>query len=111
MPNDSAILIHGIDGTTYPQLLDSGSLSAFISESQTLEFPYSPAKVAGEFATEQTVSQVATELLDLLKRKVVPTILGAGDTNRPSIMFFAYDLGGILIKEVAEYHPSTHLPL
>ncbi|KAH8648711.1 hypothetical protein BGZ61DRAFT_50972 [Ilyonectria robusta] len=97
-----AVLIHGIDGTTYPDLGHSVLLPAFVGESETLRFSYSPSEVAGASATEETISLVATNLLELLRTRVAPATTLAGkdvDDSSLSIMFFAYDLGGTIVKE------------
>jgi hypothetical protein len=54
----------------------------------------------GEYATEQTVSQVATELLDFLKTLLFPAASEDGNTCYDSITLFAYDFGGPIVKEV-----------
>jgi hypothetical protein len=86
------VLIHGIDGTTRPQVLES-SQPTFINEDQKLSFDYKPSKVVGEHASEETISEVATDLLDFLIAKVA---------SPSSIMYFAYDFGGIVVKQVVQ---------
>ena len=88
------MLVHGIDGNTRPQILKY-SQPTFIS--QELPFEYKPSKIVGEHASEETISEVAVELLDYFMgnaRTIGP--------ETPSIMFFAYDFGGIVVKQVLQ---------
>ena len=99
--DNSAVLIHGIDGTTYPQLGSLGSLPEFVDESKTSKFGYSPFKLAGERATEETILQVATDLLELLLNMTVSGATAQMEVGSShSILLFAYDLGGTIVKEV-----------
>ncbi|KAI0118318.1 hypothetical protein GGR51DRAFT_554809 [Nemania sp. FL0031] len=60
-----AVLVHGIDGVTYPQLLDSSeSLPVFVTKK--VEFRYNIERLVGESASYETIGQVAIEFLDFL---------------------------------------------
>ena len=84
------MVVAGIDGETCPQLFNS-YLPKFVSEVQV--FKYAPSKIVDERASSETITQVATDLLDCLEsvsRKRTGELL----------MLFAYDLGGIIVQEV-----------
>lgn len=92
------MLVHGLDGT-FPQLVESfESLPDFINQEQKVSFYYNTMSVVGESATEETVKQVAIELLDVLSSNVY------GSEEGSSFMFFAYDFGGIVVKQVTFYN-------
>jgi hypothetical protein len=99
--NCSAVLIRGINGQTFPQLVEAHQAKV-ISETRTLKFYYEPSKVVGEQASEETISKVATDLLEFLERSEVT--VEAEIDGYPPIMFFAYDFGGIILKQVEKNH-------
>ncbi|KAI1424165.1 ankyrin repeat-containing domain protein [Xylaria sp. FL1777] len=88
----TAVLIRGIDGQTSPQLVEAHR-ATFLDAALTITFTYKPCMIAGEQATDETSSQVASNLLDFVENKVETW------EDDLSIMFFAYDLGGIVLKQ------------
>ncbi|KAK0507141.1 hypothetical protein JMJ35_010179 [Cladonia borealis] len=97
-PSAIAFVVPGIDGETVPQLFDS-YLPKFVSEVHV--FKYVPSKIVDEHASSETVTQVATDLIDCLESV-------SRRRTEELLMLFAYDLGGIIIQEVVppsdEYH-------
>ncbi|KAI1121868.1 ankyrin repeat-containing domain protein [Nemania abortiva] len=94
LPLAHAVTIHGIDGSTEPQLFES-HIPRFVGK---ITFRYKPIHIVGEEASEETISEVANDLL--------AKILGMTwySSSSDPIMFFAYDFGGIIVKQVA-YSP------
>ncbi|KAF2964278.1 hypothetical protein GQX73_g9295 [Xylaria multiplex] len=92
LPKTYAVLIQGIDGQTSPQLVEAHQ-ATFLDAALTIAFEYNPFMIAGEQATEETSSQVARELLDSVEKKIETW------EDDLSIIFFAYDLGGVVLKQ------------
>ena len=65
-----------------------------------LEVDYSVAQVVGEGATAQTLRDAAVDLLARVASRVSTTSISTTESGTKSIMFFAYDLGGLVVKEV-----------
>ncbi|KAJ0379792.1 hypothetical protein COL26b_001943 [Colletotrichum chrysophilum] len=93
-----AVLIHGIDGKTNPQLLDTDELLQVVDQDLKLTFSYDRTRVVDETASEETILQVAADLLEFLRENA--GCVKGGDVDPLSFMFFAYDLGGSIIKQV-----------
>ncbi|KAI0474550.1 ankyrin repeat-containing domain protein [Xylaria cf. heliscus] len=92
LPKTYAVLIQGIDGQTSPQLVEAHQ-ATFLDPTLTITFKYKPCMIAGDQATDETSSQVASNLLDFIEKAVESW------EDDLSIMFFAYDLGGIILKQ------------
>lgn len=90
------MLIPGVNGA-FPQLLDFDSLSAPFIETQ-IRFHYQASNVAGEHASESSLCEVAMALLDRLVAEYDYS------NENSSFMFFAYDLGGTVVKQVSGHH-------
>ncbi|KAJ3567897.1 hypothetical protein NPX13_g6607 [Xylaria arbuscula] len=86
----SAVTLRGIDGSTEPQLFESYSPSFITNRS----FEYAPSKIVGQDASDQSISDVAIELLKSIRGDL------SGAFSSRLIMFFAYDFGGLIVKQV-----------
>ena len=63
----------------------------------TTTFTYKPSKVVDESASDLSIREVAVELLDLL----LSTCRALSSERKGSpYMFFAYDFGGTIVKQV-----------
>ncbi|KAJ8130987.1 hypothetical protein O1611_g2638 [Lasiodiplodia mahajangana] len=96
LPSAIPVLVHGVDGLTIPQLPDP--LPAH--SARPIEFRYEPSKVMGEHATDESVSKVASDLLKFLVTNIEnKTSIATPPANYSSIMYFAYDFGGLVVKQ------------
>ena len=87
--NCSAVHIHGIDGKPHPQL-PPPELS---DESQRKTFIYDVSRAVGASASKETIRHLALDFLEFILPSVAPR-------EGPSITYFAYDIGGIIVKQV-----------
>ncbi|KAI4869951.1 ankyrin repeat-containing domain protein [Hypoxylon rubiginosum] len=87
MPQLTAVRIHGIDGSTFPQITEFQVLSDW----DVISFTYNIEYVIGECANDDSVRGVAIDLLQFL--------LSSKHGNTASFTFFAYDLGGTIVHE------------
>ncbi|KAJ0347157.1 hypothetical protein KNSL1_006675 [Colletotrichum chrysophilum] len=86
------------NGKTNPQLLDTDELLQVVDQDLKLTFSYDRTRVVDETASEETILQVAADLLEFLRENA--GCVKGGDVDPLSFMFFAYDLGGSIIKQV-----------